>query len=105
MCGRTLFPGDSEIDQLFRVFRALGTPGGAVWARARRLPDFRAAFPRWPARAPHTLLPGAPPAAAALLDGLLRLDPARRLSARAAAAHPALRDARLTPPDLPDCEL
>ncbi|XP_073953067.1 cyclin-dependent kinase 2-like [Choristoneura fumiferana] len=101
MSGRTLFPGDSEIDQLFRVFRALGTPGGALWARARRLPDFRAAFPRWPPRPPRALLPDASPAAGDLLDKLLRLDPAERLSARAAALHPALRDARLTPPDLP----
>ena len=23
-----LFPGDSEIDQLFRIFRTLGTPDG-----------------------------------------------------------------------------
>ncbi|KAI8421351.1 hypothetical protein MSG28_008363 [Choristoneura fumiferana] len=90
-----------EIDQLFRVFRALGTPGGALWARARRLPDFRAAFPRWPPRPPRALLPDASPAAGDLLDKLLRLDPAERLSARAAALHPALRDARLTPPDLP----
>ncbi|CAG9120727.1 unnamed protein product [Plutella xylostella] len=49
--GRTLFPGDSEIDQLFRMFRALGTPGASgVWPAARSLPDYRAAFPRWPAR-------------------------------------------------------
>ncbi|XP_063388389.1 cyclin-dependent kinase 2-like [Cydia fagiglandana] len=104
MSGRTLFPGDSEIDQLFRVFRALGTPGGALWARARRLPDYRAAFPRWPPRPPRDLLPLAAqlvPHAADLLDALLRYEPAERLSARAALQHPFLQDARLTPPDVP----
>ncbi|XP_059054558.1 cyclin-dependent kinase 2 [Achroia grisella] len=93
--GRTLFPGDSEIDQLFRVFRALGTPGGAVWPAARRLPDYRAAFPRWPPRPARALL--APAArhdpAAALFDRMLRYEPSERVSARAALAHPAL-----TPP-------
>uniref|UniRef100_A0A8C0VYR4 Cyclin-dependent kinase 2 n=1 Tax=Castor canadensis TaxID=51338 RepID=A0A8C0VYR4_CASCN len=28
---RALFPGDSEIDQLFRIFRTLGTPDEVVW--------------------------------------------------------------------------
>ncbi|CAK1578895.1 unnamed protein product [Parnassius mnemosyne] len=102
--GRTLFPGDSEIDQLFRVFRALGTPGGELWAGARRLPDFRAAFPRWPPRAARLLLPEplqAQPHAAALFEAMLRYEPAERVSARAALLHPYLADARRTPPPLP----
>ena len=28
---RPLFPGDSEIDQLFKIFRQLGTPTEEVW--------------------------------------------------------------------------
>ena len=28
-----LFPGDSEIDQLFRIFRTLGTPDGKHYLR------------------------------------------------------------------------
>ncbi|CAH2040048.1 unnamed protein product, partial [Iphiclides podalirius] len=102
--GRTLFPGDSEIDQLFRVFRALGTPGEALWPGARRLPDFRAAFPRWPPRAAGLLLPEplrAAPHAAALFEAMLRYEPAERVSARAALLHPYLADARRTPPALP----
>ncbi|KAF9406531.1 hypothetical protein HW555_013137 [Spodoptera exigua] len=102
--GRTLFPGDSEIDQLFRVFRALGTPGQRVWAGARRLPEYRAAFPRWPARPARALLPDAlrrDAAAAALFEAMLRYEPAERVPARAALAHAYLADARLTPPDLP----
>ncbi|KAJ8724705.1 hypothetical protein PYW08_016179 [Mythimna loreyi] len=102
--GRTLFPGDSEIDQLFRVFRALGTPGAALWQGARRLPEFRAAFPRWPARPARALLPDAlraAPHAAALFERMLRYEPSERVAARMAALHPYLRDARRTPPDLP----
>lgn len=99
--GRTLFPGDSEIDQLFRVFRALGTPGDAVWPGARLLPDWRAAFPRWPPRAARCLLPAPPPHAAALFEAMLRYEPSERVSARAALLHPYLADARLVPPALP----
>ncbi|XP_075976427.1 cyclin-dependent kinase 2-like [Anticarsia gemmatalis] len=102
--GRTLFPGDSEIDQLFRVFRALGTPGERVWAGARRLPEYRAAFPRWPAKPARALLPAAAraaPHAPALFEAMLRYEPSERVPARAALAHPYLADARRTPPDLP----
>lgn len=39
--GRPLFPGDSEIDELFRVFRNLGTPNEEVWPGVSNLPDFK----------------------------------------------------------------
>ncbi|XP_045449529.1 cyclin-dependent kinase 2 [Melitaea cinxia] len=102
--GTTLFPGDSEIDQLFRVFRALGTPGDEVWPGARLLPDYRAAFPRWPARDARTLLPAAVrslPHAAALFEAMLRYEPSERISARSALLHAYLTDAHLIPPALP----
>lgn len=28
---KPLFPGDSEIDQLFRIFRMFGTPSENIW--------------------------------------------------------------------------
>ena len=28
---RALFNGDSEIDQIYRIFRILGTPSNAIW--------------------------------------------------------------------------
>ena len=39
--GRPLFPGDSEIDELFRVFRYLGTPNEETWPGVSNLPDFK----------------------------------------------------------------
>lgn len=44
---KPLFAGDSEIDQLFRIFRMLGTPTEQVWPGVTQLPDFRATFPKW----------------------------------------------------------
>lgn len=38
---RALFPGDSEIDELFRIFRLMGTPNEEVWPGVSSLPDFK----------------------------------------------------------------
>lgn len=42
-----LFPGDSEIDTLFRIFRTLGTPGDDEWPGVTTLRDFSHRFPKW----------------------------------------------------------
>ena len=42
-----LFPGDSEIDQLFKIFRVLGTPDEHSWASVASLPDYKPGFPKW----------------------------------------------------------
>jgi serine/threonine protein kinase len=44
--GQPLFPGDSEIDQLFRIFQILGTPTSDTWDEALSLPNFQN-FPQW----------------------------------------------------------
>lgn len=44
---RALFPGDSEIDQLFRIFRTLGTPNETIWPGVSNFPDYKATFPQW----------------------------------------------------------
>lgn len=44
---RALFPGDSEIDQLYRIFRLFGTPTETNWVGVSRLPDYRQSFPQW----------------------------------------------------------
>lgn len=36
-----LFPGDSEIDELFRIFRIFGTPTEATWPGVSALPDYK----------------------------------------------------------------
>ena len=47
---RPLFPGDSEIDELFKIFRLLGTPNENLWQGVQQLPDFKAEFPKWKPR-------------------------------------------------------
>ena len=36
-----VFQGDSEIDQLFRIFRVLRTPTEDLWPGVTQLPDFK----------------------------------------------------------------
>lgn len=49
---KPLFQGDSEIDQLFRIFRILGTPNDTTWPGVTQLPDYKQSFPNW---APNNL--------------------------------------------------
>lgn len=42
-----LFSGDSEIDQLFRIFRVLGTPTEETWPGVSELPEYKCRFPNW----------------------------------------------------------
>lgn len=54
---RALFPGDSEIDQLFRIFRMLGTPDESVWPGVSQLTDYTSRFPHWEANDLGDVLP------------------------------------------------
>lgn len=44
---KALFSGDSEIDQLYRIFRTLGTPGEDIWPDVNKLQDYKPNFPKW----------------------------------------------------------
>jgi len=46
ICKRPLFPGDSEIDQLFCIFRILGTPKRGDWPAMAEYPDYSTKFPK-----------------------------------------------------------
>ena len=56
--GRTLFEGDSEIGQLFQIFRVLGTPDESSWPGVSLLPDFLSEVPRWQAQDLRLKVPG-----------------------------------------------
>jgi hypothetical protein len=53
-----LFPGDSEIDELFRIFRKLGTPNTTTWPDVTRLDNFQPTlFPQWGRKQVETIVP------------------------------------------------
>jgi serine/threonine protein kinase len=85
---KPLFPGDSEIDQLFRIFRQMGTPTEEVWHGCTSLPDYKPSFPKWKKQQLTKMFENAHPSATDLLEKMLIYEPAQRVSAREALNHP-----------------
>jgi len=84
-----LFPGDSEIDELYRIFRIMGTPTEDVWPGVKNLPYWKDIFPHWTKQEWRTTFPTiTDPNILDLLDKMLVYDPAQRISAKAALEHP-----------------
>ncbi|XP_069728337.1 cyclin-dependent kinase 3 [Phaenicophaeus curvirostris] len=84
---KVLFPGDSEIDQLFRIFRTLGTPTEATWPGVTQLPDYKKDFPQWARKEMKEIVPNLDRDGRDLLVQLLLYDPSKRVSAKAALDH------------------
>ena len=81
------FPGSSDIDQLARIFTALGTPDDAVWPGLSSLPDY-IPFQPVPGTPLREIFVGADDVALDLLSKLLTLCPGERLGADEALRHP-----------------
>ncbi|KAL5699765.1 cyclin-dependent kinase [Ranunculus cassubicifolius] len=89
---KPLFPGDSEIDQLFKIFRHLGTPNEVMWPGVNSLPDFKSSFPKWAAKDIKSLVPRLGPTGVDLLSKMLCYDPSRRITAQNALKHEYFKD-------------
>ncbi|NXL86987.1 CDK3 kinase, partial [Alectura lathami] len=88
---KVLFPGDSEIDQLFRIFRTLGTPTEATWPGVTQLPDYKQDFPQWARKDMKEIVPNLDRYGRDLLVQLLLYDPTKRISAKTALSHQYFR--------------
>ncbi|XP_063239591.1 cyclin-dependent kinase 1 isoform X2 [Bacillus rossius redtenbacheri] len=85
---RPLFQGDSEIDQLFRIFRVLRTPTEKLWPGVSKLPDYKASFPNWTDNNLENHVKNLDGLALDLLQEMLTYDPVHRISAKDALKHP-----------------
>lgn len=85
--GAALFPGDSEIDELHKIFQVLGTPNDTVWPGVSKLPDFSSAFPQWPRQKLGRFVARLGPQGTDLLARMLVFDPSKRITAQEALAH------------------
>ena len=83
-----LFPSDSEIDHLFKVFQLLGTPGEGSGVTS--LPNFRNNFPKWNKNVLASKFVGTPLDSVGLdlLSSMLQINPANRISAHESLNHP-----------------
>jgi serine/threonine protein kinase len=89
---KPLFPGDSEIDEIFRIFRVMGTPTEDTWPGVTSLQDWNEEFPVWPAVPLSKFTPGLDEDGVDLLEQLLAIDPRRRINAKDALRHPYLAE-------------
>lgn len=88
-----LFPGDSEIDQIFKIFRLLGTPNEKTWPGVGELPDFKQSFPKFKKSPLEEVFPSNGYQELDLLSKMLVLDPDRRLTAEEVLRHPYFQSA------------
>lgn len=82
-----LFAGDSEIDQLYKIFQTLGTPTDEVWEGVTDLPEYNPLFPKWHNRHIGDTVPNLDPDGLDLLSRLLVYDPEKRITAHDALRH------------------
>ncbi|XP_046553756.1 cyclin-dependent kinase 1-like [Haliotis rubra] len=89
---RPLFHGDSEIDQLFRIFRTLTTPTEDTWPGVSNLPDYKPTFPAWKCNQLAGSVKQLDNMGLDLLQKTMVYDPATRISAKDALNHPYFKD-------------
>lgn len=92
MQGAPLFPGDSEIDQIFKIFRILGTPSEQTWPGVSSLPDYKTTFPQWSRQDLARIVPMLDENGLDFLKRTLCYDSAKRISAKRALLHPYFAD-------------
>ena len=82
-----IFAGDSEIDQIFKIFQMYGTPNEKMWPGITKLPDFKLTFPQFKPKGLNSYCTYLDENGLDLLSKLIVYDPCRRISAKAALNH------------------
>lgn len=89
---RAPFCGESEIDQIFKIFRMKGTPNPTTWPGCTRLPAFKSAtFPQWPQRRITSVMnleSRIGKHGVDLCEKMLAYNPEDRISSRESLRHP-----------------
>ena len=91
-----IFTGDSDLDQVFNIFKVLGTPDD-YWPETAAFP--KETIPEMPKQDLSAFIGTDDPDLIDLLSRLLEIDPGKRISAREALDHPYFSQ---VPPSLVD---
>lgn len=84
---KPLFVGDSEIGQIFKIFRTLGSPTDETWQNYGSLPEMKMTFPKWKVNKEENirkLCRNFDETAIDLLTQMIHLEPSRRISVKQA---------------------
>ena len=85
---QALFPGDCEIDQLFKIFEVLGTPTEETWPGVSQLPDYKPTFPKFHGQGLRKVLGQTlSESGLDLMEKMLTMDPIKRISCKDALEH------------------
>lgn len=79
--------GNSDMDQLTTIFRALGTPSEKEWPGLTSLPDY-VSFPFYPKQPLRQIFTAADSETLDLLSKMLTFDPLKRITAIECLNHP-----------------
>merc|ERR1711973_709084 len=84
---KPLFHGDSEIDQIFRIFKIMSTPHEDCWPGVTSLPDYKNLFPKWRKDTLNQSVHRLDEVGIELLRQLFIYNPIKRISAKKALEH------------------
>jgi len=89
--GLPLFPGRSDIDQLFKIYQRRGTPTEETWPGCTSLAYYNPNFPMWNSKPITDYVPIEDLGCDAAVDLLVRMlqnDPEKRINCKTALKHP-----------------
>jgi len=81
------FAGDSEIDQIFKIFETFGTPTEEDWHGVTEMKNFKKSYPKFKGKNLHSRIPNMDEQGLDLLVKMLAIDPSKRISAQEALGH------------------
>ena len=84
---KPLFPGDHEIEQIFKIFGVLGTPNKQTWPDVVNLPYYKTTFPHFEPKRLEDYFPRLDANGINLLASMLTYDPNKRITAKQALLH------------------
>ncbi|KAI3981676.1 hypothetical protein MKX01_020619 [Papaver californicum] len=92
---KPLFTGKTEVDQLDKIFRILGTPNETIWPGFSKLPGVKVNFVKHPYNLLLKKFPATSFTGFDLLNKLLTYDPEKRITAEDALNHQWFREVPL----------
>eukprot|EP00470_Lotharella_oceanica_P004637 CAMPEP_0170175628 /NCGR_PEP_ID=MMETSP0040_2-20121228/8674_1 /TAXON_ID=641309 /ORGANISM="Lotharella oceanica, Strain CCMP622" /LENGTH=296 /DNA_ID=CAMNT_0010417677 /DNA_START=63 /DNA_END=953 /DNA_ORIENTATION=+ len=92
--GKPLFPGQADNDQLWRIFKILGSPSPKTWPGIVDLPEYKSNLGNFKPKPWSEVCPRLDKLGLDLLSKMLVYDPAKRITAANAMKHPFFDDLR-----------